>query len=75
MRLKLADKNNRAIFGYELPETLVEGEGSIEELKALENGLWEFTLVYPGRNVIIYLSIRSHESLLEHIYRFQHVEK
>ena len=75
MRLKLADKNNRPIDSDEVPEILVEGEGSIEELKAVENGLWEFNLVYPEHNVIIYLSIRSHESLLDRLYRFQHVEK
>lgn len=75
MRLKLADKCNHPVLTDELPEILVEGEAVVEDLKSVENGLWEFTLKYPENNVIIYLSVRCHEVFLEHVYRFQHVEK
>jgi hypothetical protein len=75
MRLRLADKNNHPVLTNELPEILVEGEAVVEDLKSVENGLWEFTLKYPENNVIIYLSVRCQEVFLEHIYRFQHVEK
>lgn len=75
MRLRLADKNNRVVIIDDSPEILVEGEAVIEDLKPLENGFWEFTLKYPENNGIIYLSVRCQEVFLEHIYRFQHIEK
>jgi hypothetical protein len=75
LRLKLADKSNRPLTTDELPEILIDGDVSIEDLKSLGNGVWEFTLNLPEHNVIVYLSVRSQEELLERLYRFQHVEK
>lgn len=75
LQLKLADEKGRPIISEVIPEIILEGEGSIEHVRALGKGLWELKLIYPEHNTILYLSVRTHGAYLERIFRFQHVEK
>lgn len=59
----------------ELPEIITEGgNGVIEELKKVDGTTWEFALIYPEQDQLIYISARSQGILLIGGHRFQHVE-
>lgn len=75
LQLKLVDKTNRPVEVLDKPEIIMEGEGSVEDLKKLKEGLWEFSLNYPDENQIIYLSVRAQGVYLQNVFRYQHVEK
>lgn len=74
-KLRLADKTNRPVELLDKPEIIMEGMGNIEEIRKLEEGLWEFTAIYPDENQIMYFSVRAQGVYLQNLYRHQHVEK
>lgn len=75
IELRLSDKDKRPIETFETPEILLDGEGEIEELRPISEGLWQFRVIYPEENQILYFSVRSQGVLLPNLLRFQHVEK
>ncbi len=75
LRLRLADKSNRPVALPDTPEVLLDGLGFIEELKLIDEGIWEFSVIYPEQNQIMYFSIRAHGAYFERIFRYHHVEK
>lgn len=75
LRLRLADKANRPVALPDTPEVLLDGLGSVEELKLIDEGIWEFSVIYPEQNQIMYFSIRAHGVYFERIFRYHHVEK
>jgi hypothetical protein len=75
LQLKIADKFARPLDDGEIPEIVIEGDATIEGLKMIKEGLWEFSLDYPEHNLILYLSVRSQDVYLERLFRYQHVEK
>ena len=75
LQLRLADKNNRAVALPDHPEIILEGLGTIENLSHVSEGVWEFSIVYPEENQIMYMSVRAMGIRLHNIFRYQHVEK
>lgn len=75
LRLRLADKANQPVALPDTPEVLLDGLGSIEDLKLIDDGIWEFSVIYPEQNQIMYFSIRAHGVYFERIFRYHHVEK
>ena len=75
--LTLADAQKNPVDVYHSPEIILEGNhhGQIEELERTGPGKWQFSVVYPEENQLIYLSIRSSGVYLKDLFRFQHVEK
>jgi hypothetical protein len=41
----------------------------------VKEGVWEFTISYPGVNQILYVTLKANGVELERLFRFQHVEK
>jgi len=75
LRLKLADKTNRIVDSPEIPEIFLEGDGFIQDLKYLGEGVWDFTVVHPGENQLMYFSVRYMGLYFPNLYRYQHVDK
>lgn len=75
LQLHLADEMNRPIVINESPEIILEGLGTIGDLKQVRNGVWEFSVLYPDDNQIMYFSVYACGVFLPKIYRYQHVEK
>ena len=73
--LKLADKTNRVVDSSEIPEIFLEGDGFIQDLKYLGEGVWDFTVVHPGENQLMYFSVRYMGVYFPNLYRYQHVDK
>lgn len=58
-----------------MPEIITEGgNGVIEGIGKINGTTWEFSLIYPEQDQLIYISARSQGVLLSDRYRFQHVE-
>jgi hypothetical protein len=74
-QLRLLDKSGRPVELIDKPEIIMEGMGNIEEIRKLNDGLWEFSVIYPDENQIMYFSVRAQGVYLQKIYRHQHVEK
>ncbi len=74
-RLKLADLQNKAVELPEMPEIIIDGTATIEDLKHVGEGAWEFTVVYSDENTILYFSVRAMGTYFNKILRYQHVEK
>ena len=73
--LRLADRNNIPVQMPDGPEILMDGDGQIEEIKHVREGVWEFTVIYPDENQILYFSVRGLGVSLRNLYRYQHIEK
>ena len=74
-RLRLADKKNQPVEIPDKPEIILEGIGNVEDLRHVSEGTWEFSIIYPEQNQIMYFSVRAMGVYLSNIYRYQHVEK
>lgn len=74
-RLRLADKKNQPVEMPEKPEISIEGEGNVEDLVHLGEGVWEFNVLYPELNQVLYVSVRAMSVSFNRMYRHQHVEK
>jgi hypothetical protein len=74
-RLRLADKNNRLVEIPDRPEIILEGVGNVDDLRHVSEGTWEFSVIYPEENQIMYFSVRAMGVYLSNIFRYQHVEK
>lgn len=74
-RLTLKDKNGSSFEVPHIPEIIFAGIGDVSELKSVRPGVWEFEIIYPEDNQIIYLSVRANGVLLYKLLRYQHVEK
>lgn len=74
-RLRLADKKNQPVEIPDKPEIILEGIGNVEDLRHISEGTWEFSIIYPEQNQIMYFSVRAMGVYLSNIYRYQHVEK
>jgi len=75
MRLTLKDKNSTAVDVKQDPEIIFTGLGEASTPKMVKKGVWEFEIIYPEDNQIIYLSVRANGVLLDQVFRFQYVEK
>lgn len=75
LELHLADKNKRPVDPPDVPEVILDGVGEIGTLKHIREGVWEFTVIYPDQNQIMYFSVRSMGVYLSNLFRYQHVEK
>lgn len=73
--LHLKDKLASPVAVKDTPEIVVDGEGDIVDLKEVREGVWQFSIVYPEENQILYLSVRTMGVYLPKIFRYQHVEK
>lgn len=57
------------------PEIITEGgNGVVEGIRKINGTTWEFSLIYPEQDQLIYITARSHGVLLSNRYRFQHIE-
>lgn len=74
-RLKLADKTNKPVALLSEPEIVFEGRGEIDNLRHMQEGIWEFTVIYPEDNQIMYFSVRAQGIYLTNLLRYQHIEK
>lgn len=76
-QLLIADKKGNGIEVPNPPEVIVEpgGSGEIQDLVHKKAGVWEFTMTYPEHNIIMYINVRVHDTYLEQLFRFHHVEK
>jgi hypothetical protein len=74
-RLRFADKKNSPIELPEAPEIWIDGQGLIEDVKHLKEGIWEFSIIYPEENQVMYISARAMGVSFRNLYRFQHIEK
>lgn len=74
-QLRLADKKNQPVEIPDKPEIILEGMGNVEDLKQVKEGTWEFSIIYPEQNQIMYFSVRAMGIYLSNLYRYQHVEK
>lgn len=75
MELYLGDSKGKPIQTSTAPEFIVEGHASVEDVRMISKGVWEFNLVYPERNEIIYISVRANGTYLERMFRIQHIER
>lgn len=75
LRLRFADKNNHPIELPEAPEIWIDGQGIIEDVKHFKEGVWEFSIIFPDENQIMYISARAMGVSFRNLYRFQHIEK
>lgn len=73
--LKLADKTNKPVVLLNEPEIVFEGRGQIDHLRYIQEGIWEFTVIYPEDNQIMYFSVRAQGVYLTNLLRYQHIEK
>lgn len=74
-QLSLRDEKNIPVGVRERPEIFLDGIGIIKELNEVTEGTWEFSVVYPDDNQIMYLSVRAMGVFLPKLFRYQHVEK
>lgn len=74
-RLKLLDKDNKPVELPDWPEIIIDGTATIEDLKHIGEGIWEFTVVYPEENLVLYFSVRALGTYFNNILRYQHIEK
>lgn len=74
-RLRLADKKNQPVEMPDRPDIDIEGEANVEDLVHLGEGIWEFSVLYPEDNQILYISVRAMAVKFNRMYRYQHVEK
>lgn len=74
-QLRLNDSSNAPVDTPDRPEILLEGLGSVENVKHISEGVWEFSVIYPEENQIMYFSIRAQGVYLGKLFRYQHVEK
>jgi hypothetical protein len=71
-QLRLADDRNKPIETLDQPEILMDGgHGTLEGVKKMAKGIWEFNVVYPEVNQIMYFSVRSQGILLQKLLRYQ----
>jgi hypothetical protein len=75
LRLFLGDSNGEAINVPSEPEIIIDGDAQMKNLEQVGDGTWEFSLVYPNTNQVIYISARVHGIFMANMYRIQHVEK
>lgn len=75
IRLQLLDKHKAPVDPPEIPEILLDGAGEIVSMERLGPGQWEFSVIYPEQNQIMYFSVRSMGVYLPNLFRYQHVEK
>lgn len=75
LRLRLADERNQPVDVHYPPDLILEGLGEIKDLRRIQKGIWEFSLVYSEFNQIFYLSVRAQDTYFSNIFRYQYVEK
>jgi hypothetical protein len=75
LELKLKDSKNKALDAHVVPEIVLDGLGSVEEVKYVKAGIWHVRVTYPEHNQIIYFSVRASGTKLERMLRFQHIDK
>jgi hypothetical protein len=75
-RLTLGNAKGRHIASVNTPEIILDGneQALIEDLTQVRRGVWEFTLVHPDENQLIYLSVRAQGAYFKNLFRFQHIE-
>lgn len=73
--LRLADNKNRPVEAPEAPELLIDGPGTVVEVKHIREGIWQITVSYPDENHITYFGVRSMGITFQKLYRYQHIEK
>jgi hypothetical protein len=74
LRLKLADKANRFVDFPQIPEILMEGDGFIQDLKYVGDGVWDFTVIHPEENQLMYFSLRYMGLYFPNLYRYQYID-
>ena len=74
LQLKLIDEQNRPVQMPDKPEVMFEGHGYIEDIKQVEEGTWEFRVIYPDENQIMYFSVRAMGVFMPKIFRYHHVQ-
>ena len=74
-QLRLADSRNNLIDTINDPEIIMEGLATMEGLRRISKGIWEYSVVYPEDNQIMYFSVRSQGVYFHNLLRYQHVEK
>lgn len=74
LQLKLVDEQNRPVQMPDQPEVMFEGLGYIEDIKQVGEGTWEFLVIYPDENQIMYFSVRAMGVFMPKIFRYHHVQ-
>lgn len=74
-RLHLRNEHGENVSLRENPEIILDGLGVVEDLRQISEGVWEFSVIYPEENTIMYFSVRAMGVELPKLFRYQHVEK
>jgi hypothetical protein len=75
LRMRIRDNKNRPILLDDPPELILDGYGRIGKIQQLSGGDWEFEVILPPEDQIIYLSVRIMGQHFKNILRHQHLEK
>jgi hypothetical protein len=75
LELSLKDKNGKVVEMIQMPDIMIEGNGTISDLSLVRKGVWRFQVNYSEDNQIMYFSVRGNGVYLERLQRFQHIEK
>lgn len=73
--LTLRDQNNRPVELPSNPEFILDGNAVTEDIKYLKDGKWEFHIIHPEENQVIYISVRAHSAYFPKLYRYHYVER
>jgi hypothetical protein len=75
LQLSLKDSEGNIIPSRRPPEIILQGEARLAEMHEMGPGIWQFSVIYPDDNEIIYISVRTQNAHLERIFRFQYIAK
>lgn len=75
LRLFLGDSKGKPVEVPSEPEIVIEGNAQILNLERVSEGTWEFEVVYPNYNQVIYISVRAHGKYMPNMFRIQNIER
>lgn len=75
LQLKLVDENNKPVQMPDQPDVMFEGLGYVEDFKQVGEGVWQFRVIYPDDNQIMYFSVRAMGVFMPKIFRYHHVQE
>lgn len=75
LRLFLGDAKGKPVEIPSVPEIVLDGQAQIDNMERVGEGTWEFDVVYPNSNQVIYISVRAYGKYMPDMFRIQHIEK
>jgi hypothetical protein len=74
LQLELKDQTGN-VLDAEPDININNGMTHIEQVRKIRAGIWQFKVIFPEENRILYFSVRANGFLLDKLFRYQHVEK